>query len=149
MPVSVLTLHAMRSLLEKAIDLLQQLIGLIDHCIASEQSIAPEVGIPTTAPGRRGPEIRHYCVWVFPRGAPGEPGIYSGEMPEVWNTILKEAGLRSISGALKLRKYDIRQKCRECWSVDMPPEVRNVAPAEPQVFKFYSHGDPSGDSSGE
>ena len=70
MPVSVLTLHAMRSLLEKAIDLLQQVIALIDKSIASEQSIAPEVGIPTTAPGRRGPEIRHYCVWAFPRGAP-------------------------------------------------------------------------------
>ena len=135
MPASVAALWAMRKLLGKAILLLQEVIVLIDKSLASDKSTQVF-------------EIRHYCVWAFPPNAPGKrgPGIYSGEHPEVYNTILAEAGLKQITGALQLKKYESVFQCQGRWLVDMPPPLshRGTLPPEPAVFEFYSSGDPSG-----
>ena len=79
--------RAIRSLLVQAKALLKEAIAHIDKALVRPSEV----------------DIRHYCVWAFPPTAPGVrgPGIYSGEMPYVWETILAEAGLKSISGALK------------------------------------------------
>ena len=135
MPLSNEALRGIRTLLYQAIKLLQSILETIDKSLASDKSTQVF-------------EIRHYCVWAFPPNAPGEmgPGIYSGEHPEVYKTILKEAGLEHITGALQLKRYDSVFQAKGRWQLDMPESVRRkgTLPADPPVFEFYPNtGGPS------
>ena len=131
MPLSNDALRGIKTLLERAITLLQEVIVLIDKSLASDKSTQVY-------------EIRHYCVWAFPPNAPGKmgPEIYSGQHPEVYKTILKEAGLEHITGALQLQKYDSVFQAQGRWLVDMPDTLRRAEtppPPVPPVFEFYSN----------
>ena len=128
MPLSNEALRGIRALLYQAIKLLQSIIETIDKSLGSDKSTQVY-------------EIRHYCVWAFPPNAPGTigPGIYSGEHPEVYNIIKREAGLEHITGALQLHRYDSVFQAKGRWQLDMPQSVRRegTLPAEPRVFEFY------------
>ena len=128
MALSNTALASIRTLLCQAIKLLQDIIEIIDKSLESGKSTQVY-------------EIRHYCVWAFPPNAPVTmgPGIYSGEHPEVYNTILKEAGLRHKTGALQCKKYNSLLECQICWKNDMPETLaqKGTLPAVPKVWAFY------------
>ena len=85
---------------------------------------------------------RHYCVWSIPEASAEQgAGVYSGEMPAVWQAIRKQCkdGCFAGSGVL-LKRFSSKEECLSNWLTLCPKsrlEKMEVRMPVPPVFEFY------------